>query len=112
MRIGIIGAGAIGSVVGGLLTKAGRDVTLATDAIAAASVNGTNTVLGRAASVTADQLSVQAGRDIHLAAAAVNTTGDAALAAGRDLNLTAVNSRTTFAWVTTTPFGRPVEPDV
>ena len=28
MRIGIIGAGAIGSVVGGMLTKAGRDVTL------------------------------------------------------------------------------------
>ncbi|HEV8614284.1 MAG TPA: 2-dehydropantoate 2-reductase [Methylomirabilota bacterium] len=27
-RIGIIGAGAVGSVVGGLLTKAGRDVTL------------------------------------------------------------------------------------
>ncbi|HXH82734.1 MAG TPA: 2-dehydropantoate 2-reductase, partial [Candidatus Tectomicrobia bacterium] len=28
MRIGIIGAGAIGCVVGGLLTRAGRDVTL------------------------------------------------------------------------------------
>lgn len=28
MRIGIIGAGAIGSVVGGMLTRAGRDVTL------------------------------------------------------------------------------------
>ena len=28
MRIGIIGAGAIGCVVGGLLTKAGHDVTL------------------------------------------------------------------------------------
>jgi len=28
MRIGIIGAGAIGSIVGGLLTRAGRDVTL------------------------------------------------------------------------------------
>ncbi|MGH7333101.1 MAG: ketopantoate reductase family protein [Candidatus Rokuibacteriota bacterium] len=28
MRLGIIGAGAIGSVVGGLLTKAGHDVTL------------------------------------------------------------------------------------
>ena len=28
MRIGIIGAGAIGSIVGGLLTKAGHDVTL------------------------------------------------------------------------------------
>jgi 2-dehydropantoate 2-reductase len=28
MRIGILGAGAIGSVVGGLLTKAGQDVTL------------------------------------------------------------------------------------
>jgi 2-dehydropantoate 2-reductase len=28
MRIAIIGAGAIGSVVGGMLTKAGRDVTL------------------------------------------------------------------------------------
>jgi 2-dehydropantoate 2-reductase len=28
MRIGIMGAGAIGSVVGGLLSKAGRDVTL------------------------------------------------------------------------------------
>ncbi|MBI4305253.1 MAG: 2-dehydropantoate 2-reductase, partial [Chloroflexi bacterium] len=27
-RIGIVGAGAIGSVVGGMLTKAGRDVTL------------------------------------------------------------------------------------
>src|SRR5438045_9204469 len=27
-RIGIVGAGAIGCVVGGLLTKAGRDVTL------------------------------------------------------------------------------------
>ena len=29
MRIGIIGAGAIGCVVGGLLTRAGHDVTLA-----------------------------------------------------------------------------------
>jgi 2-dehydropantoate 2-reductase len=28
MRIGIVGAGAIGSVVGGMLTRAGRDVTL------------------------------------------------------------------------------------
>jgi ketopantoate reductase len=28
-RIGIIGAGAIGSVVGGLLAKAGHDVVLA-----------------------------------------------------------------------------------
>src|SRR6266496_2277744 len=28
MRIGIIGAGAIGSIVGGMLTKAGHDVTL------------------------------------------------------------------------------------
>ena len=28
MRIGIIGVGAIGGVVGGMLTKAGHDVTL------------------------------------------------------------------------------------
>ncbi|MDP2626656.1 MAG: 2-dehydropantoate 2-reductase N-terminal domain-containing protein, partial [Candidatus Rokubacteria bacterium] len=28
MRIGIVGAGAVGSVVGGILTKAGNDVTL------------------------------------------------------------------------------------
>lgn len=28
MRIGIMGAGAIGSIVGGLLTRAGHDVTL------------------------------------------------------------------------------------
>src|ERR671911_1267338 len=28
MRIGIIGVGAIGGIVGGMLTKAGRDVTL------------------------------------------------------------------------------------
>jgi len=28
MRIGIVGAGAIGCVVGGLLTRAGHDVTL------------------------------------------------------------------------------------
>ena len=28
MRIGVFGAGAIGCVVGGLLTKAGHDVTL------------------------------------------------------------------------------------
>jgi ketopantoate reductase len=28
MRVGIIGAGAIGCVVGGLLTRAGTDVTL------------------------------------------------------------------------------------
>jgi 2-dehydropantoate 2-reductase len=27
-RIGIVGAGAIGSVVGGMLTRAGHDVTL------------------------------------------------------------------------------------
>ena len=27
MRLGIVGAGAIGCVVGGLLTKAGHDVT-------------------------------------------------------------------------------------
>ncbi|WP_164840475.1 beta strand repeat-containing protein [Collimonas arenae] len=40
---------------------AGRDVTMGTDAISATSVQGTNTVLGRVASVTADQLSIQAG---------------------------------------------------
>ena len=28
MRIGIMGAGGIGSVVGGLLSKAGHDITL------------------------------------------------------------------------------------
>jgi 2-dehydropantoate 2-reductase len=28
MRIAVIGAGAIGSVIGGLLSKAGEDVTL------------------------------------------------------------------------------------
>jgi 2-dehydropantoate 2-reductase len=29
MRIGVIGAGAIGCMVGGLLTRAGHDITLA-----------------------------------------------------------------------------------
>ncbi|AMP13637.1 hemagluttinin repeat family protein [Collimonas pratensis] len=87
------GGGIAGHRVGVL---AGRDVTIGTDAISATGVQGTNTVLGRVASVTADQLSIQAGRDLNLVAAAVNTTGDATLSAGRDLNLKAVDTQSSY----------------
>ncbi|AIY40132.1 Putative large exoprotein involved in heme utilization or adhesion of ShlA/HecA/FhaA family [Collimonas arenae] len=75
---------------------AGRDVTLATDTVSASSRQGTNIGLSTVASVTADQLSISAGRDLTVQAAQINTTGDAQLSAGRDLNLTAVNTQRSY----------------
>ncbi|MEB0013613.1 hemagglutinin repeat-containing protein, partial [Glaciimonas sp. Cout2] len=85
-----------GSISGhrvGLL--AGHDVTLRTDTTTSNSKNGTTIGIGSIASITADQLSIQAGRDINLVAATLNTTGDAALVAGRDLNLDTVTTQAT-----------------
>ncbi len=74
---------------------AGRDVTMASTTSSATSKNGTNIGISQVASVNADQLSIQSGRDINLAGAAINTTGDAAFVAGRDINLNTVTTQAT-----------------
>ncbi|MQQ99819.1 hemagglutinin repeat-containing protein [Glaciimonas soli] len=74
---------------------AGRDVTMASTISSATSKNGTNIGISQVASVNADQLSIQSGRDINLTGTAINTTGDAAFVAGRDINLNTVTTQAT-----------------
>ncbi len=74
---------------------AGRDVTMASTTSSATSKNGTNIGISQVASVNADQLSIQSGRDINLTGTAINTTGDAAFVAGRDINLNTVTTQVT-----------------
>lgn len=50
-----------------------------------------NTDITQLASINADQLSMQAGKDINLSAAQINTSGNAVLQAGNNLNLNTVN---------------------
>ncbi|MDP5008939.1 MAG: hemagglutinin repeat-containing protein, partial [Glaciimonas sp.] len=59
------------------------------------SKNGINVGISKVASVNADQLSIQSGRDINLKGTAINTTADAALVAGRDINLGTVTTQVT-----------------
>ncbi|WP_211451092.1 hemagglutinin repeat-containing protein [Collimonas antrihumi] len=72
---------------------AGRDVTLATNTVSIDNQEGHTSTLSRVAGVTADQLSIAAGRDLTIQAAQINATGDAQLSAGRDLQLTAVTTQ-------------------
>ncbi|PUA18083.1 hemagglutinin repeat-containing protein [Glaciimonas sp. PCH181] len=74
---------------------AGRDVTLRTDVITAVGKNGANSALGNSANINADQLSIQAGRDLTVSAANVHASGDATLAAGRDLTLNTITTEAT-----------------
>jgi len=50
-------------------------------------------IINNVASIKADQLSIQGGRDISLTATKVDTTGDTNLIAGRDINLGTVTTK-------------------
>ncbi|WP_247664421.1 hemagglutinin repeat-containing protein [Ralstonia pseudosolanacearum] len=73
-----------------VLLSAGRDVNLLSTTADTRNVSTTGTNIAQVASVAAGTLSVQAGRDANLAAAAINTTGDATITAKRDVNLNAL----------------------
>src|SRR5450830_836665 len=75
---------------------AGRDVTLETTTASNMATDGLNTKIDQVSSINAGQLTVQAGRDVNLAAAAVNTTGSASFAAGRNVNSTAVKTQESY----------------
>ncbi|MHA6910573.1 hemagglutinin repeat-containing protein [Ralstonia pseudosolanacearum] len=73
-----------------VLLAAGRDVNLASTSTSTANATTLGTNISQVASVAAGTLSIQAGRDANLTAAAINTTGDATITAKRDVNLNAL----------------------
>ncbi|WP_254706803.1 hemagglutinin repeat-containing protein [Ralstonia pseudosolanacearum] len=73
-----------------VLLAAGRDVNLASTSTSTANATTLGTNISQVASVAAGALSIQAGRDANLTAAAINTTGDATITAKRDVNLNAL----------------------
>ncbi|OAI75282.1 hemagglutinin, partial [Ralstonia solanacearum] len=73
-----------------VLLSAGRDVNLASTVASTANATTIGTNISQEASVAAGALSIQAGRDANLTAAAINTTGDATITAKRDVNLNAL----------------------
>jgi len=90
----VVSSGSINGNRVGIL--AGRDVTLETTTASNMATDGLNTKIDQVSSVNAGQLTVQAGRDANLIAAALNTTGDAGIVAGRDLNLTTVKTQDSY----------------
>ncbi|MHA6912635.1 hemagglutinin repeat-containing protein [Ralstonia pseudosolanacearum] len=73
-----------------VLLSAGRDINLLSTTADTRNVSTTGTNIAQVASVGAGTLSIQAGRDANLTAAAINTTGDATITAKRDVNLNAL----------------------
>ncbi|WP_459204222.1 hemagglutinin repeat-containing protein (plasmid) [Ralstonia pseudosolanacearum] len=72
------------------LLSAGRDINLLSTTADTRNVSTTGTNISQVASVAAGALSIQAGRDANLTAAAINTMGDATITANRDVNLNAL----------------------
>ncbi|MGD7201698.1 hemagglutinin repeat-containing protein, partial [Ralstonia pseudosolanacearum] len=73
-----------------VLLAAGRDVNLTSTSTSTANATTLGTNISQVASVAAGTLSIQAGRDANLTAAAIDTSGDAAITAKRDVNLNAL----------------------
>ncbi len=73
-----------------VLLSAGRDVNLTSTSTSTANATTLGTNIGQVASIAAGTLSIQAGRDANLTAAAIDTSGDAAITAKRDVNLNAL----------------------
>ncbi|QVX38410.1 hemagglutinin repeat-containing protein [Ralstonia solanacearum] len=73
-----------------VLLAAGRDVNLTSTTAGTKNATTLGTNISQVASVAAGALSIQAGRDANLTAAAINTTGDATITAKRDVNLNAL----------------------
>ncbi|WP_221197079.1 hemagglutinin repeat-containing protein [Herbaspirillum sp. Sphag1AN] len=74
---------------------AGNDVTLASTTASHNGANGLNTGLKQISSIAAGELSIQAGRDVSLVAATIQTSGDASITAGRDLQLDTIKTQQT-----------------
>ncbi len=73
-----------------VLLAAGRDVNLTSTTAGTKNATTLGTNISQVASVAAGTLSIQAGRDANLTAAAIDTSGDAAITAKRDVNLNAL----------------------
>ncbi|MCQ4681075.1 hemagglutinin repeat-containing protein [Ralstonia pseudosolanacearum] len=73
-----------------VLLAAGRDINLTSTTASTKNATTLGTNISQVASVAAGTLSIQAGRDANLTAAAIDTTGDAAITAKRDVNLNAL----------------------
>ena len=73
---------------------AGNDATFQTTTLNTAGLTGSATQLARVSTVSADQLTVQADRDVSLQGAQIEATQNASLAAGRNLDVQAVTTTT------------------
>ncbi|MGA4064537.1 hemagglutinin repeat-containing protein [Ralstonia nicotianae] len=73
-----------------VLLAAGRDINLTSTTASTKNATTTGTNISQVASIAAGTLSIQAGRDANLTAAAIDTSGDAAITAKRDVNLNAL----------------------
>ncbi|MET2465051.1 hemagglutinin repeat-containing protein, partial [Ralstonia sp. SM1864_UCD524_TZ4] len=73
-----------------VLLAAGRDINLTSTTASTKNATTTGTNISQVASIAAGTLSIQAGRDANLTAAAIDTSGDATITANRDVNLNAL----------------------
>ncbi|CAJ0783967.1 hemagglutinin repeat-containing protein [Ralstonia chuxiongensis] len=72
------------------LLSAGRDVNIASTTVSTKNATTTGSNINQVASVDAGALSIKAGRDANLTAAAINSVGDSTITASRDVNLKAL----------------------
>ena len=72
------------------LLSAGRDVNIVSTTANTRNITTSGTNISQVASVDAGTLSIKAGRDASLTAAAINSVGDTTITASRDVNLNAV----------------------
>ena len=72
------------------LLSAGRDVNIVSTTANTRNITTSGANISQVASVDAGTLSIKAGRDASLTAAAINSVGDTTITASRDVNLNAV----------------------
>ena len=84
-----------GTIAGNVVSLgAGRDINIRTTTIDSKGLNTSRTDLAQMAGVTGDNITIAAGRDLTIAGAQINASGDALLAANRALAIDTVQTKT------------------